>query len=126
MKKAIILGLSLATLALYSCSNEPKTPGEKLDHAIEETKEAGHELKQDAQKAANNVEAGAQQMGQDIKEGTQNAVQETKDAANKTGEAIKDGANKAAAETKAAVNKTGEAIKDGAKEVKKDIHNATR
>lgn len=115
MKKVIILGLSIATLSLFSCANDNETAGEKLDQAIENTKDAGQELKEDAQQVGNNIEAGAE-----------NAAQETKEALNNAGEAIKDGAQKAAAETKEAVNKTGEAIKDGAKEVKKDIHNATK
>lgn len=87
---------SIFTVVCFTgCEVDPRTPGERLDGVIDETKEAGEEFTNEAQEATGEIgdEMKARQdktIGERIDEGLENAGEAIEDSAEKAQEAASD------------------------------------
>ncbi|KAA5534689.1 hypothetical protein F0919_08730 [Taibaiella lutea] len=89
MKKYILLFVTASFLILTSCGSssdtneQERTPGQNLDTAIHDVKQASDQGKQDIKNAASDTKDAVQDVAHDVKEGVSDAYHDTREAVKK-------------------------------------------
>ncbi len=111
-----MLAITALSFGLMACGkgNDNQTAGQKLDGAIEQTKQAadtaGAKIEQGAEKAG----AALDNAGAKIEQSADKAGEATSQALDNAGAKMEQGAEKASAATSEALNKAGNAMDDAA------------